>query len=403
MEQLSLFQHVIHAYVANADARVPNTVLYEQVAQLAGLTRQELEQREPVGRAGQPRSLVKRKIRWFQQTLRNLGVIERVPHARGVWALTREGKSKLRGAKGSVSVLGFSTELGVAIWSDCNRVFDRWDEPICLALTSPPYPLARPRAYGGPSIEDYSDFICRAIEPIAKSLVPGGNVVINVGDVFEPGSPAKSTYIEELILALRKRLGLYLMNRIVWESNKPPGPIQWASKQRIQLNEGYEHVLWFCNDPQRCLADNRRVLEPHTERHQKLIQGGGESRVATYGDGALRLRPGSYQNKTDGAILRTVWKISNNCASQRRYKQRARELGLQAHGASMPLALARRVIRFMTQVDQLVVDPFAGSITTGLAAELEHRRWACTELFYEYVRGAAERFVDQPGYCLQLP
>lgn len=403
MQQLSLFHHVMRAYAANPESRLANSSLYETVAREAGLSRAQLEERDPVGRSGQPHNLIKRKIRWFQQTLRSLGVIERVPDARGVWALTDAGKQKLRNIQPSAAVVGFSTELGVAIWSDCNRVFDRWDEPICLALTSPPYPLARPRAYGGPSIEDYSDFICRVMEPIVKNLVAGGNVVLNVGDVFEPGLPAKSTYIEELILALRKRLGLYLMNRIVWESNKPPGPIQWASKQRMQLNEGYEHVLWFCNDPARCLADNRRVLEPHTQRHRQLIERGGESRHAVYGDGAYRLRPGSYQNPTDGTILRTVWKLSNNCSSQRRYKQMARALGLEPHGASMPLALAQRIVRFMTEIDQLVVDPMGGSMTTGLAAELEGRRWACTERVLDYVLGGAQRFLDRPGFDLNLP
>ncbi|MBF22324.1 MAG: DNA methylase N-4/N-6 domain protein [Pusillimonas sp.] len=400
--QLNLFEYVQRAYANTSDAVLDNTTLYRQVARLANIKESALTQKSPIGKSKQLHSVMKRKIRWYQQTLRSMGIIERVTDRRGVWALTQAGRQKLKSICPDVAVLGFSTELGVAIWSDCHRVFSQWDEPICLALTSPPYPLARARAYGGPSIEDYSDFICRVIEPIVKNLVPGGNVVLNVGDVFEPGLPAKSTYIEELIIDLRKRMGLYLMNRIVWESNKPPGPIQWASKQRMQLNEGYEHVLWFCNDPSQCIADNRRVLEPHTERHRKLMARGGESRRAVYGDGAYRIRPGSYQNQTEGAILRNVWKLSNNCPSQRRYKQMAQDLGLQAHGASMPLKLAQRVIRFMTQVDELVVDPLAGSITTGLAAELEGRRWACTDKIFDYVRGGAQRFLDRPGFNLHL-
>ncbi|MCA3175349.1 MAG: site-specific DNA-methyltransferase, partial [Burkholderiales bacterium] len=47
----------------------------------------------------------------------------------------------------------------------------------------------------------------------------------------------------------------------------------------------------------------------------------------------------------------------------------AKDLGLTAHGAPMPLALARKLIRFLTDVGNLVVDPCAGSMTTPLAAE----------------------------------
>lgn len=234
-----------------------------------------------------------------------------------------------------------------------------------------------------------------------RNLVAGGNIVLSLSnDIFESKSPARSLYLEELTIALRKRLGLFLMERIVWPSNKPPGPVQWASKKRIHLNTGYEPLRWFCNDPINCIADNRRVLEPHTETHKRLIAKGGEQRVAINGDGAYRIRHGSYGNATAGRIPRNVISISNHCASQRAYKQRARELGLVPHGATMPLELAQRLVRFMTDVDQLVVDPCGGSLTTALAAELEGRRWATTDVVFDYVRGGAERFREFPGFFM---
>jgi site-specific DNA-methyltransferase (cytosine-N4-specific) len=69
----------------------------------------------------------------------------------------------------------------------------------------------------------------------------------------------------------------------------------------------------------------------------------------------------------------------------------------------MPLALARKLVRFLTDVGQLVVDPFAGSMTTPLACELEDRPWVATEMVYDYVRGGAERFTEFPGYSCSLP
>ena len=56
------------------------------------------------------------------------------------------------------------------------------------------------------------------------------------------------------------------------------------------------------NDPLRCFADNRRVLLPHTDRHKKLIAGGGEKRDAVYNDGAYRLRAGRSPTRRPGAF-----------------------------------------------------------------------------------------------------
>jgi len=400
--QLDLFEHVFGAYGQPASGRLSNDELYRVAVGRAGLDRTELAKTSPVGRDAQPRSLLKRRIRWHQQTLRHMGILHKVDGSRGIWELTELGRSRLRAIKDGAAVVACSTDLGVAIWANCSTVFARWNEPIFLALTSPPYPLRTPRAYGNPPVGDYVDFVCSTLEPIVRNLVPGGNVALSLGDVFEPGLAAKSTYIEELTLALRQRLGLFLMNRIVWASNKPPGPVQWASKKRVQLNEGYEFVLWFCNDPGQCIADNRRVLEPHAPAHLRLMASGGERGSRRSGDGAYRIREGSFANVTAGRIPRNVFSIANQCASQRAYKRRAIELGLQTHGAPMPLSLARKLVRFLSDVDQLVVDPFAGSLTTAVACELEGRRWVATERVYDYVRGGAERFAAADGFDLSL-
>jgi DNA modification methylase len=68
----------------------------------------------------------------------------------------------------------------------------------------------------------------------------------------------------------------------------------------------------------------------------------------------------------------------------------------------MPLDLSRKLVRFLSDLGQLVVDPCAGSMTTPLACELEGRRWAATDVVFDFVRGGAERFTDFAGYELAL-
>ena len=401
---LDLFEHVAGAYMQTHKGILSNEELYRIAAGRAGLPKEELNRVEPIGQDGKLRSTAKRSIRWHQQTLRNLGFLEKVEGQRGVWALTKLGKSKLRTIRDDVAVIAYSTDLGIAIWGNSNHVMRQFDEPIFLALTSLPYPLRTPRAYGNPSLQDYTDFVSNLLEPVVRNLVPGGNVALSLSnDIFEPGSPARSLYLEKLTITLYERFGLHLMDRLVWESNKPPGPIQWASLSRIQLNVGYEPILWFCNAPKLCIADNRRVLEPHSEQHRNLITRGGERRNSNNSDGAYRVKPGNYSSPTSGRIPRNVFYVSNVCKDQRAYKAKAKALGLQPHGAPMPLALARKLVRFLSDVGQLVVDFCAGSNTTGRACEIEQRPWMSVDNVYDYVRGGGERFRDSPGFSLNLP
>jgi Mrr N-terminal domain len=138
--QLDLFEHVAMAYGQTQSGRLSNTDLYKMAVGRAGHQDSVLKEKSPIGASKTPRNLVQRSIRWHQQTLRSKGLITKVDGQRGVWELTQSGKDKLRKVKPGAMVLGFSTNLGLAIWGDCKDVFSHLDEPICLALTSPPLP-----------------------------------------------------------------------------------------------------------------------------------------------------------------------------------------------------------------------------------------------------------------------
>ncbi|WP_211243003.1 site-specific DNA-methyltransferase [Sinimarinibacterium sp. CAU 1509] len=396
MQQASIFRAVHAAYAAAGEREVSNDALYDAVGAMIGTTPSQFRERSPIGRGGAKHGRLTRTARWVQQTMRARGWLERAPDKRGVWRLTSTGRAKLHAPRDGQVLIGFSTRLGVALVGNCRDAFHSFGEPIHLILTSPPYPLAHQRNYGNVPEAEYVDFLCACFEPVVRWLAPGGSVVLSIGqDIFVSGSPARSLFIERLTLALHDRLGLHLMDRAIWDvPNKPPGPVQWASIKRMQLNVGYEFCLVFCNEPALSFADNRRVLLPHTDQHRKLIARGGEQRTARYSDGAYTIREGSYSRATAGRIPRNVMHLPHNCASQRAYKKASKALGLPAHGAPFPVALADFWIRFLTEPDHLTVDPMSGSNTVGVAAEALGQRWASTELFAEHVRGAATRFPD---------
>lgn len=405
VSQLDLFEHVLDAYREAGDRSIKNAELYGTVARRAGLGAAQV--REQITAGGKPYNRFKRTVRWTQQTLKHLGLLERAPSGRGVWQLTERTADGLSRPPPGVHLLAFSTDLGIAVWGDSLSAFPSLGQPIHLAVTSPPYLLRRARAYGNPhTVHEYIDFICAALEPVVRELAPGGSVCLNVtNDSFEPASAARSTYQERLVLALVDRLGLHKMDTLIWcNPSKPPGPIQYASKRRVQLNTGYEPVYWFTNDPELVFSDNRRVLKPHQERHARwldTVQSLGRCpREAVYGDGAYRLRAGSYANRTPGTIPKNVLTIGHACQDTRTYRNDAKRLGLPVHGAMMPLALPRFLIEFLTKPGQLVVDWFGGTAKTGMAAEALGRHWIVRELYAEYLRGGAERFRNRPGFLL---
>jgi len=393
MEQLQLFSAVSETY-AGASGPVSQTELYAALRERGALSEADLSDTEPVGQARAPVNLAKRRVRWMQQTLKKAGVIEPADE-RGVWQLTeaaREGAP--RPVRAGVFILGFCTDMGMAVIADCHDFFQNFDEPIHLILTSPPYPLRRARAYGNVDERRYVDWLCETMAPAIALMAPGASLCLNVGnDVFLANSPARSLYQERLVLALADRFGLFKMDGLVWSSNKAPGPMQWASKRRVQLNTGYEMVWWFTNDPERVMSNNQSVLVPHSAAHLDFVRRGGERRARQTSNGAYRMREGAYSKPTAGKIpTNVIHAVRSGADRDKAYRDYCEAHGLARHGASMPVALADFLIRFLTRQGQLVVDNFAGRCKTGLAAERLGRRWVCVEKMADYVLGSQAQF-----------
>lgn len=402
--QLNLFTEVLHAYTAEREGRLDNATLYRDVADRAGIPEEAFAERAPVGKDGQLHSLLARQVRWHQQTLKHADILQKVEDERGWWKLTKPAKKDLSEVGRGVALIGFSTELGAAILGHCDHVFAAIDSPITLVITSPPYPLTRARSYGNVPLSMYVDWIVNTIAPVVKNMVAGASICINLSnDKFVPGSPARSTYLERLTLALEDRLGLHLMDRLgMVESRKGSWPSQVREYRPHPTERRLGTCLWMTTDPHRVRSDNRRVLQAHTQRHLDLIAKGGEQREVRYSDGAYSLKVGSFGNPTAGRIPRNVLTFGHNCADQRAYKQAARAQGLKAHGVPMPLSLAKFLVELLTEPGEVVADPFGGSFTTAKAAELLGRRWLSTECMAEYVIGSAFRFREQPGFIQHL-
>ena len=98
-----------------------------------------------------------------------------------------------------------------------------------------------------------------------------------------------------------------------------------------------------------------------------------------------------FRRDNGGAIPPNILTVPNTRSSDA-YIRRCREAGLPVHPARFPEELPEFFIRFLTEPRQLVVDPFAGSNTTGRVAEALQRRWVSVEISADYVAGSRLRF-----------
>lgn len=127
--------HIASVYQSTPDNAISNAALYSLVSQKAGVPFSVIDERVPVGKSGQKHSLARRAIRWGQQDLKRQGILERVKGERGVWRLTEAAKRDLHAAKSGVKLLGFRTDLGIAVWGPSGDIFKNLHVPISLVYS----------------------------------------------------------------------------------------------------------------------------------------------------------------------------------------------------------------------------------------------------------------------------
>jgi DNA modification methylase len=274
---------------------------------------------------------------------------------------------------------------------------------VNLILTSPPFPLVTKKRYGNETGDTYLAWLEALAPRFSELLSDDGSIVIEIGNAWEPGSPVMSTLPLEALLAFKKAAGLHLCQHIICHNPaRLPSPAAWVTIRRIRLKDSYTHVWWLSRTayPK---ADNRRVLLPYSNNMKRLIRsqqynaGKRPSGHVISKTGFLADHGGAISAnvidlapedpKLPNSLLKftgTAWDVN--------YREYCQLRGLDAHPARMQMHLAAFFIQFLTDAGDLVVDPFAGSNTTGAVAEDLDRRWISVEAKQEYAEGSKGRF-----------
>ena len=249
-------------------------------------------------------------------------------------------------------------------------------ESVQTVLTSPPYWSLRDYQIEAQigrddDLTDYLASITDAFEKVKRVLRKDGTVWLNVGDAFTSGN--------------RRYRAPDRKNRARAMGVRPPTPRGLKPKDLIGLpwrlafmlqDAGWwirSEVIWHKPN-----AHPESVRDRPTKAHETMF--------------LLSKSPNYYYDVTavpgpNGRRLRTVWDLPT--------EPRKRRNGLaDDHPAMMPMTLARQCVALTSREDDVVLDPYAGSGTTLLAARELRRKWVGIEVKPAFVDLIERRLLD---------
>lgn len=321
-----------------------------------------------------------------------------VVHATGV-----EGNPE-----GALVIEAYSTDLGTMYQATIEDFLDQRGADLVgqvqLIFFSPPFPLNRKKQYAHKDGEAYLRWLGDLAPRLAKLLKPKGSLVVEIGNAWEPGRPVMSLLPLQALMAIAEKGELNVCQQFVCHNPaRLPSPAQWVTVERIRVKDSYTHVWWMSPDD-KPLANNRNVLKPYSPAMNKLLA------RQSYNDGkrpsGFDIGSESFLQDNRGAIPPNALEVAAepedeyeenffkfaNTSSTDGYSSYCRDNDLKLHPARMPAGLPKFFIEFLTSEGDLVLDPFAGSNTTGAMAERLKRRWMATEPEGDFIEGSVGRF-----------
>ena len=290
----------------------------------------------------------------------------------------------------------YNTVQGICINEKCEVVVDQYlisnyKSKVQLIFTSPPFPLNRAKKYGNLNGEEYKKWLCDVIKSMIPLLTETGSIVIEIGNAWNSGEPTFSTLPMETLLEIKNTCGLYLCQEFIYHNPaRLPSPIQYVNIERTRVKDSFTRIWWLSKTPNP-KANNKNVLTQYSKQMKKLLDSG------KYNSGD---RPSEHNisetafNKDNGGAIPSNVIITSNTNSQDKYLLRCKEKNLKIHPARMPMDIPNFFINFLTDENDIVLDCFSGSNTTGYCAENLKRQWISIEADKDYYMGSKNRFKE---------
>lgn len=251
--------------------------------------------------------------------------------------------------------------------SDSRRLDELADESVHLVLTSPPYWNIKEYESGEGQlglINNYDQFVeelTRVFSECLRVLVPGGRMVVVVGDILVP----RRTFGKHLVFPLHgtiqekcRQIGFDNLAPIIW--NKIGNVNREAGGNSSFLGKPYEPNAVIKNDIEYILFQRKPGGYRKVRSDQRLAS--------------------VIPKKEFGLWFNQIWTLGGTST--------------RLHPAPFPLKLAERLIRMFSFVEDKVLDPFCGSGTTNLAAARWGRNSIGIDIEQAYIDLAIDRIHE---------
>lgn len=243
---------------------------------------------------------------------------------------------------------------------DCRELLKEVpDESVRLVVTSPPYNIGKP--YGKYkdriALNEWEELIQDVTCEVRRILTPDGSFFLNLSPV-PIGEGREILPLPFLGYQIFKNNGFYLRNMITWTFHN-------MQNCTNRLSGRYENILWGVKDLKNYVFHLDEIRIPYLTQNDKRLEGG------------------KGRNPTD------VWYFDrvNNMTKKK--------LNL-SHPAVYPLPMILRILKMSSDPGDTVLDPFAGSGTTLVAAKLLGRNGIGFELDERYA-GEIQQRLDSEG------
>lgn len=221
------------------------------------------------------------------------------------------------------------------------------DNSVKLVVTSPPYNIGK--SYGKYkdkiALNDWQEMIREVTKEVVRVLTPDGSFFLNLSPV-PVGENKEIIPLPFLGYQIMKENGLYLRNMITWTFNN-------MQNCTNRLSGRYENILWGVKDLENYVFHLDDIRVPYITKHDKRLEGG------------------IGRNPTD------VWYFDrvNNMTKKK--------LNL-SHPTVYPLPMIIRILKMSSNPGDTILDPFAGSGTSLVAAKILGRNAIGFELDAKY-------------------
>lgn len=287
----------------------------------------------------------------------------------------------------------YTTDYGQAFVGNSLDLLDTLPKnSINLVITSPPFSLQRQKEYGNVAQELYIEWLAEFAKKVKDVLAEDGSFVLDLGGAYQKGRPVRSLYNYKVLIKFCDEIGFNLAEEFFWfNPAKLPSPIEWVNKKKIRVKDAVDTVWWFSKSdfPQ---ADVRKVLAPYSNRMKELLKNGNKYYTPKMRPSGHDISAG-FEVDRGGAIPSNLLQIPNT-ESNSQYLRYCKIVNTDGHPARFPKKLPEFFIKFLTEPNEVVLDIFAGSNTTGEVAEENQRRWISFEIERKYLAASVFRFID---------